>query len=225
MIPKPLPICWRQSFPFSCGPAALGSVMVNLGWKQPGDGMSDELEIWRESTAVACPGAHPFGLALAAARRGFTSGVRVSGPRPWLWAHIRSGHAFSRLAAYAAIERYLFRQCADAQVPILRSDGPPPKPEVGLLLVTAHARRSADRDPHWIGLLPTSDGLWIVDPLGPAAYRSNQSPREWWETSGFEETRSWVSIRNRTPLSKQCPRIATKPYGRQEEPIRYVERR
>ena len=189
------PTCWKQSFPFSCGPAALGSVLVTLGWKPSGDRVREELEIWRESTAVACPGAHPFGLALAVVRRGFTSGVRVSGPRPWLWAHIRSGHAFSRLEAYAAVERYLLERCADARVPILRSEGPPRKLEAGLLLVTAHAGRSAERDPHWIGLLPTSDGLWIADPLRPTAYRSNRSPREWWETSGFEGTRSWVGIR------------------------------
>jgi hypothetical protein len=210
MLRRRLPICWKQSFPFSCGPAALGSVLVTLGWKPSGDRVREEREIWRESTAVACPGAHPFGLALAAGRRGFTSEVRVSGPRPWLWAHVRSGHAFSQLAAYTAIERYLLRQCAETHVPILCSDGPPRKLEAGLLLVTAHSRRNAERDPHWIGLLPTTDGLWIADPLRRAAYRSNRSPQEWWETSGFEETRSWVAVRDRTPPSKQSPHLAAK---------------
>lgn len=214
MTPEPLPTCWKQSFPFSCGPAALGSVLVPLGWKPSRDRVREELEIWRESTAVACPGAHPFGLALAAVRRGFTSAVRVSGPRPWLWHHIRSEHAYSQLASYTAIERALLRQCAETEVPILRSDRPPRNPEAGLLLVTAHAGRSAERDPHWIGLLPTSDGLWISDPLRPAAYRSDRSPREWWEKSGFEETRSWVAVRHRIlPLKPRSP-IAVRPHRR-----------
>jgi hypothetical protein len=218
------PTCWRQSFPFSCGPAALGSVLVTLGWKQSRDRVREELEIWRESTAVACPGAHPLGLALAAVHRGFTSGVRVSGPRPWLWDHIRSEHSFPRLALYTAVERDLLRQCADAHVPILRSDGPPRKPEFGLLLVTAHAGRSEERDPHWIGLIPTSDGLWIADPLYPTAYRSNRPPLEWWETSGFEGTRSWVIVRPRTSPFEQGPRtVAVMPHRRQGYPARQGE--
>jgi hypothetical protein len=206
------PTCWKQSFPFTCGPAALGSVMATLGWDRSGDRVRAELEIWRESTAVACPGAHPLGLALAAVRRGFASGVRVSGPRPWLWDHVRSNHSFSRLALYRAVDQDLLRQCADAHVPILRSDGPPQPPEFGLLLVTVRAGRSGERDPHWIGLMPTSDGLWIADPLHPTAYRSSRSPLEWWETSGFEGTRSWVTVRRRTSPVAPVPRtMAERP--------------
>jgi hypothetical protein len=225
MTPQPLATCWKQSFPFSCGPAALGSVLVTLGWKPSRDRVREELEIWRESTAVACPGAHPFGLALAAVRRGFASRVRVSGPRPWLWAHIRSGHSFPRLALYMAVERDLLRQCAETHIPFLRSEGPPRKFEAGLLLVTAQAGRSADQDPHWIGLIPASDGLWIADPLRPAAHRSNRSSREWWEASGFEGTRSWVTIRPRTSPFEQSPRVvAVKPPRRQGYPARHGAR-
>ena len=212
MPPRPPPACWKRSFPFSCGPAALGCVLVTLGWMPSGDGVGDDLEIWRESTAVACPGANPIGLALAAERRGFTSAVRLSGLRPWLRAHIQSGHGFSRLAAYAAIERVLVRECAGAQVPILRSEGPPRELEAGLLLVTATAGRSTERDPHWVGPLPTPDGLEISDPLRSVACRSDRSHREWWEKSGFEETRSRVTVAHRMLPSKPRSPVAVRPH-------------
>ena len=189
------PTLWKQSFPFSCGPAALGSVLVSLGWRPSGDPTREEVEMWRESTAVACPGAHPFGLALAARRRGFGCGAVVSGPRPWLWSHIRSGHAIAQRREYAAIERRLESQCGDHAVairgstPANRAAGP------GLLLVSAREEPGAQPDPHWVGILPAPDGLWILDPLRSSAYRSHRPFSEWWARSGFEGTRTWIAIR------------------------------
>jgi hypothetical protein len=205
---------WSQSFPFSCGPAALGGVLSLLGWPTPPDRRLAEIEIWRESTAVACPGAHPLGLALAARRRRFAAEVHWSGPRPWLWAHIRSRHERFRLRDYVEVETFLARQCATEGVSIRRSDLPPGRLEAGLLLSTASEGKDSEPVPHWVGLLPKSGGFLVLDPLRQAPYRSSRSLSAWWDASGFEETRSWVGIRPRTPPSNQSPRIAVKPHGR-----------
>ena len=186
---------WSQSFAFSCGPAALGGVLCSLGWDPRQDRRLAELEIWRESTAVACPGAHPLGLALAAKRRGYDAEVFVTGPRPWLWAHIRSRHAFPRLRDYRTIEAALVHQCAYQALPVRPNAPPPGRLGAGLLLSAASEDRNSEPDPHWIGLIPGPKGILVLDPLRRAPYRSSLSSREWWDASGFEQTRSWVEIR------------------------------
>lgn len=220
MNASPAPEGWKQSFPFSCGPAALGAVLVALGSRPPRDRVREELELWRESTAVVCPGAHPFGLALAATRRGFSSGVWIVGPSPWLWSHIRSDHGFSRIRDYVSVERSLSRQCVAAGIALHRTHPRASTKDAGLLLTTAPGRRTDDRDPHWIALVPTSGGLWVVDPLRRAAYRSYRSHRDWWETSGFDGTRTWVTVGRRSTSSmpgtgdRSQPTLATRitPY-------------
>lgn len=199
------PLLWKQSFPFSCGPAALGSVLSGLGWPTPRDRKREEVEIWRESTAVACPGAHPYGLALSARRRGFLANVFISGPRPWLWGHIRRGHATSERLEYTAIEQRLATQCRGHRVRTRWPGAPPPGRRAGLLLVTAREEPGAPPDPHWIGLLPASHGVWVVDPLRSGAYRSARSAAEWWRHSGFEGTRAWVSLRAPSALAHPGP--------------------
>ncbi|TNA16088.1 hypothetical protein EMF73_33800, partial [Klebsiella pneumoniae] len=79
---------WPQHSPFTCGPAALGNVLQQIARHRPPDVTAEEIQIWRESTALVCPGSHPLGLALAAVRRGSSAVVQISGPRPWLWRHI-----------------------------------------------------------------------------------------------------------------------------------------
>jgi Peptidase_C39 like family len=145
---------WSQSFPFSCGPAALGGVLGTLGWRPPSDRRRAELAIWRESTAVACPGAHPLGLALAAHRRGFASEVAWRGPSPWLWEHIRSKHRAFSLRDYRQIEASLAEECRAASIPVRRRGAPPARSGPGLLLTTAPQRAVPGGDPHWIGLCP-----------------------------------------------------------------------
>ncbi len=198
---------WSQSFAFSCGPAALGGVLCSLGWNPRQDRRLTELEIWRESTAVVCPGAHPFGLALAAKHRGYDAEVFVSGPRPWLWAHIRSSHAFPRLREYRMIEAALSAQCVRQAIPVHPNAPPPGRPGSGLLLSAVSEDRSAALDPHWIGLIPGPRGLLVLDPLRRAPRRSSLSWCEWWDASGFGRTKSWVAIRPASgPVTSGHPR-------------------
>jgi hypothetical protein len=216
---------WRASFPFSCGPAALGSVRLGLGWRPPRDRRREEIEIWRESTAVAGPGAHPFGLALAPRRRGSSTRVSVSGPHPWLASHARVGCAISqRGGEYVAFERPLATQCRDHRLSILGPGPPPRSGAAGLLRVTAREKTGAKPDPHSTGRVPSSRAHWVADPLRTELYRSNRSTTGWWKGSGFETTRNWVAIR---PSTHPSVGGASAPRGRiptREPPRRRVYR-
>lgn len=76
----PVPF-YRQTLDFTCGPAALMMAMKHL---RPDTRLSRHLELrlWRDATTIFMTSGHggcgPFGLALAAARRGFGAEVHVS---------------------------------------------------------------------------------------------------------------------------------------------------
>ena len=79
-----LPISYyRQSLDFTCGPAALMMAMHALHSAiEPSRKL--ELRLWREATTIFMTSGHggcgPFGLGLAAARRGFSVEIYVSDP-------------------------------------------------------------------------------------------------------------------------------------------------
>jgi hypothetical protein len=185
---------WTQSFPFSCGPAALGSMLTALGWRGSRGRLEEELALWREATAVACPGAHPLGLAVAARRRGFSTEVRIEGPRPWLNEHIRSAHRWLPPRSYARVERYLLRECEDLGISVRWGAAAPLEAHAALLLVSENGAPAAEPDPHWIGLVPSEDGVWVSDPLRRRPYPTRRSVRDWWDVSGYQGTKSCVGL-------------------------------
>ncbi len=72
---------YRQSLDFTCGPASLLMAMCSLDKQMIAD-RNLELRLWRESTTIFMTSGHggcgPFGLALAAAKRGFAVQVYVN---------------------------------------------------------------------------------------------------------------------------------------------------
>ncbi len=198
MAPRASPSFWHQSFPFTCGAAALASVLGHLGWQPTRPRIEEELELWRESTAIACPGTHPFALALAAERRGFRAEVFYAGARPWLWPHIRDRHGGVATEGYRMIEKDLERQCTDAEVPIHEGAPSGRSRAAGLLLTSAQEEAGADPDPHWVGLWTRDADSLVADPLREAPYRSPRSFEQWWDGSGFAETRCWISLSRRS---------------------------
>ena len=72
---------YRQTTEFTCGPSALLMAMHHLN-RAVEMSQQAELRIWREATTIFMTsghgGSHPYGLALAAARRGFMATVYVS---------------------------------------------------------------------------------------------------------------------------------------------------
>jgi hypothetical protein len=192
-VRKTSPKLLRQSFPFTCGPAALGSVLSCLGWSPAPEWSLAETDIWRESTAIACPGAHPFGLALAAQKRGFAASVTWEGPRPWLWSHIHGTHHLIPRAQYHRIEVGWSASLRDAGI-LVRRHGPP-RESNGLLLVESRDSPREERpDPHWIGLVSRPDGLWILDPLSRSPRFSRETILARWRRSGFQGSRTWIGL-------------------------------
>ncbi len=67
------PAYYSQTTAFTCGPVCLGMALAGFGLTPPLS-RAEEIQIWREATTVHAPagpgGCDPFGLALAAARRG-----------------------------------------------------------------------------------------------------------------------------------------------------------
>lgn len=76
---------YRQSTGFTCGPATLGMALSTLTGR-PAPDRALEIQMWREATTVHAPngpgGCDPFGLALAAERRGLKAEVVKSRPGP-----------------------------------------------------------------------------------------------------------------------------------------------
>lgn len=72
---------FAQTLDFTCGPAALLMAMAALDHRTP-LARAAELQLWRESTLIFMTSGHggcdPFGLALAASRRGFKAAIFVS---------------------------------------------------------------------------------------------------------------------------------------------------
>ena len=74
-------VYYEQTLDFTCGPAALMMAMKSLAPAMALD-RKLELRLWREATTIYMTSGHggcgPFGLALAAARRGFNTEIYVS---------------------------------------------------------------------------------------------------------------------------------------------------
>jgi len=78
---------YNQSLDFTCGPASLMMAMTALDKSQSID-RAHELQLWREANTVFMgkghPGSSPYGLALAAWRRGFKPELWLSHRGPFL---------------------------------------------------------------------------------------------------------------------------------------------
>ncbi|WP_353859537.1 ribosomal protein S18-alanine N-acetyltransferase [Azospirillum formosense] len=77
----PLVPYYQQTLDFTCGPSALMMAMKALKPAEIELGRKLEIRLWRESTTVFMTSGHggcgPFGLALAAARRGFAVDIHI----------------------------------------------------------------------------------------------------------------------------------------------------
>lgn len=85
--PAAAPPYYGQTTGMTCGPCALGMALAHQG-AAPSPRRQDEIALWREATTIYAPagpgGCDPFGLAVAALKRGLRATVYLSTPDPVL---------------------------------------------------------------------------------------------------------------------------------------------
>ncbi|MBW3093410.1 peptidase C39 family protein [Bifidobacterium sp. 82T10] len=165
---------YRQTTEFTCGPVAVLTAMHRLGIV-PKPTRAEELQMWREATiAVAC---EPYGLALAAERRGAHPTIRVSHTGPALHPDSKLGLldpamardtqlAFERQAHEAGIPITVAPFSADDIADVV-SEG-----HIAVVLID-ELRMHGEACPHWItvtGRDPATGALLVDDPWTDAEY-------------------------------------------------------
>ena len=147
---------YEQRLEFTCGPAALLMAMAALDPKMKPN-PTEELRIWREATLIFMTSGHggcgPYGLALAARRRGFDAEILVTDPGLLFLQSVRSE---SKREAMRLVQQDFQREVKAARIPVrhrrlslsdlrvLLDEGATP-----LLLVSSY-RIWGEKVPHWV---------------------------------------------------------------------------
>lgn len=147
---------YQQTLDFTCGPAALMMAMASLRTGTVMD-RAEELRLWREATTIFMTSGHggcgPYGLALAAHRRGFKSEVVVSDPGVHMVSTVRSPEKQEVMALVQAdMEAEIAREGIPVEIrPIsleeieARFD----QGEVPLIMISSW-QIYEERVPHWV---------------------------------------------------------------------------
>ncbi|MGD2117571.1 MAG: GNAT family N-acetyltransferase/peptidase C39 family protein [Chromatiales bacterium] len=162
---------YEQSLEFTCGAAALMMAMKTL---QPAMKMTRKLELrlWREATTIFMTSGHggcgPYGLALAAASRGFGVEVYVNEQGTHLGDSVRSTQ---KKEVMQLVQQDMHEQLLSRGVPILPSDMTVTQIEdclqrggIPLVLISSWQIYKA-RVPHWVVVTGSDDNfIYVNDP-------------------------------------------------------------
>lgn len=162
---------YRQTLDFTCGPAALMMAMAALGENVALD-RTEELRIWREATTIFMTSGHggcgPYGLALAARRRGFRASVVVSDPGVHMVDTVRSPE---KQEVMRLVQDDMEREIRRLEIPVevravsleeieRRFDGN----EIPLILISSW-QIWEERVPHWVAVTGFDDHfVYVHDP-------------------------------------------------------------
>ena len=175
---KAVPPYRHQTTDFTCGPACL---MMALAWANPKHRPEPELEfrLWREATTIFMTAGHggcgPYGLAVAAKRRGLAPEIYVNRQGPYFLHTVRSEDK-RRVMRLTQAD---FRREADA-LGIATHPRALGKPEllrifdtgaVAIVLVSGYQLRRR-RIPHWVFAFGHEERYVLVH--DPAALRDDQ---------------------------------------------------
>jgi ribosomal protein S18 acetylase RimI-like enzyme len=177
-IHRPTP--WLpQNTDFSCGPAALLMAMASLN-ADVDCSIEVELDIWREATTVFMTsghgGCHPFGLALAAQRRGFSSSVWVNSEQPLFVDGVRSEHKKNIMSV---VHQQFLQRCIDSQVILnykamtLADISKNLSAGSAVLILISTYRLDEKKAPHWVVVTGVDENcLFVHDPDMDKSLRS-----------------------------------------------------
>jgi len=162
---------YQQTTEFTCGPSSLMMAMAKLD-DSIALNQQLELDIWREATTIYMTsghgGCHPFGLALAAYKRGFAVQVYVNLTGPLFIGGVRSQH---KKDIMQAVENQFRQQVEQADITVHCAD-------LTLEGLNAHIRDGASvislistyqlddkKAPHWVCVTEIdNDYLYVHDP-------------------------------------------------------------
>jgi hypothetical protein len=147
---------YEQTLEFTCGASALMMAMRALDITLP-IGRPLELRIWREATTIFMTSGHggcgPFGLALAAHRRGFKTEIYVSDSDVPLIDSVRS---LEKKEVMRLVHEEMLAEVTTAQLVVnyanLSLDGLREKYEQGAipLVLISSFRIYGEKNPHWV---------------------------------------------------------------------------
>ena len=162
---------YRQTTPFTCGPAAAMMAMAALHPKYPLK-REEELDIWREATTIYMTsghgGCHPVGLGLAAHKRGFKAQVYLSRPGTPFIEGVRSNE---KKAVIELVHQNYLRLAKASKVPVRIKDISQAdlnrwihRGAMVLALISTY-RMDRKKAPHWVALTAIDDEcLYVNDP-------------------------------------------------------------
>ncbi len=171
---------FRQTLDFTCGPSALMMAMAALDPALTAN-RALELKLWRESTTIFMTAGHggcgPYGLALAAHRRGFDTELYVTHEDELFLDSVRSAE---KKEVIRLVEAEFRREIRAAGIPVHHRPLSPGGLEaavksggVPVVLISTYRFHSV-RFPHWLVVTGyDGDFIYAHDPLieanGPAA--------------------------------------------------------
>jgi len=159
---------YHQTTDFTCGPACLMMAMTALDPSRTMDA-NDEIRIWREATTVFMTSGHggcgPYGLALAAHRRGFAVRVVVTETGPLFLDTVRSAEKKRIMArVHESIEEDFHLAGLPVEIAAISATDIRDALEAGwipILLISSY-RFNAEKVPHWIVVTGVDDRFLLV---------------------------------------------------------------
>jgi ribosomal protein S18 acetylase RimI-like enzyme len=162
---------YGQTTEFSCGPASLMMAMASLDPTLVLD-RELELDIWREATTIFMTsghgGCHPFGLALAARRRGFAASVLVNSDKPLFVEGVRAEH---KKQVITAVDEQFRRRAVQQGVDVIQGELSLARIETWLaegwavVVLVSTYRIDGRKVPHWVTVTALDDAcLYVHDP-------------------------------------------------------------